>query len=74
MTGADRPLSLARLRVLPPGARIRDVRGVDWVRQPMFRDGKPGWWARPDGGLAPGAHLHAHYRPLRLIDGGGFGV
>lgn len=65
---ADRPLSLARLRALPVGARIRDRRGEVWTRQAPFPDGKPGWWRHERFGTASGADIHAWYRPLHLVD------
>jgi hypothetical protein len=65
---ADRPLSLARLRALPVGARVRDAGGREWWRERDLRTGNPGWFRDIAWGFtASYATLHADHQPLQLL-------
>ncbi len=63
---APKPLSLNRLKALPPGATITDARDQVWTRLPPDDRGRPGWWRLPNFSIASSDTIHAHYRPVTL--------
>lgn len=68
MSGPDRPLSLARMRLLPAGAVVSDYRGELWLRDPDDVRGRRGWFRSVlRRTVASAATLHADRGPLTLF-------